>query len=800
MGDVEDQSRNGIIRSPANLDRFINDPQAPGLSVRWFHATDQPLAVSNTVSRTNSSKTSKSKAPAVWTPFSNQDSLALEKAFLSNETKVNVAEDMLFEVQLDKRIIYPVYWNGPSYMVRRATWFVQVDGSTWLPCEENLAEQIEIGYHKHKPYKVMLASADALKQPTNKRYSYPQAKIDDLTSSPITMEEKKLELSLSSQSMDRQWNLLGRFLGQYVVYTGEYTAWLLSKQNLGGMRLIRGYENMEKQKAKSAKPSSAQARSTPTTSTSTSEDEQECEDKLEEDNQLEQDEEIRKIDHLVFTIHGIGQKMTNKTGHSFVDDMNIFRKTVKQVYNEIYAKDTPNGILLLPIIWRHDIKFGVASDGDKTLEADLGMLGTDDGCPTLENLTLEGIPNIRTLVSDVLMDIPLYMTPKYHDQMVRVITDEMNRVFKLYTERNPNFGGKVSVIGYSLGSMLAYDILSSQPFLPRTIHLSEKKRKVPPLDFKVQNFFAVGSPLGVIHLLKGLKISSRKLLKDPSVLKYLDETSSHPHAHVSTSYPAVENMYNIFHKADPVAYRLEPLVNPAFAKLKPAEVPYVKGGLKGVFEAGYSFANRAGAMYESLKVGLTTSLVMRGLGLSKYQLYESTTPSNNGSDNESEVGDDTQDYQMSNNDDEYTKAIRKHQIPNATTGNKGLAPLYPFPSLDEDSFNYTPSANRIRSNSDPAQVFSSSSRISSALQRPPPGTKPPKPHTRHSPTTPLRQEMHDDLVDRSLKMLNMHGRVDFALQEGLLENPYLNVVNAHMSYWQDIDVAAFIIREIYDQT
>lgn len=57
-----------------------------------------------------------------------------------------VNEDQLFEVDVYERTISPLYWEGPTYEVRRATWFMQSDGSKWVPCEENLAEQIEIGF------------------------------------------------------------------------------------------------------------------------------------------------------------------------------------------------------------------------------------------------------------------------------------------------------------------------------------------------------------------------------------------------------------------------------------------------------------------------------------------------------------------------------------------------------------------------------------------------------------------------------------------------------------------------------
>jgi hypothetical protein len=59
---------------------------------------------------------------------------------------VAVNEDELFQVDVSSRTISPVYWSGPTYDVRRATWFIQSDGSKWIPCEETLAEQIELGY------------------------------------------------------------------------------------------------------------------------------------------------------------------------------------------------------------------------------------------------------------------------------------------------------------------------------------------------------------------------------------------------------------------------------------------------------------------------------------------------------------------------------------------------------------------------------------------------------------------------------------------------------------------------------
>lgn len=89
-------------------------------------------------------------------------------------------------------------------------------------------------------------------------------------------------------------------------------------------------------------------------------------------------------------------------------DVNMLRKTLKSAYSTaIAATDNPqrpNGIQVLPILWRHEITFGMASDDEEGVEMDLGMIGADDGCPTLDEVTLDGVPNIRLVVSDVLLD------------------------------------------------------------------------------------------------------------------------------------------------------------------------------------------------------------------------------------------------------------------------------------------------------------------------------------------------------------------------------------------------------------
>ncbi|KAI8341757.1 DDHD domain-containing protein [Chlamydoabsidia padenii] len=383
-----------------------------------------------------------------------------------------------------------------------------------------------------------------------------------------------------------------------------------------------------------------------------------------------------------------------------------------------------NGIQVLPILWRQSITFGMASD-EEGAEADMGMRGGEDGCPTLDEITLQGIPMYRMLVSDVFLDIPLYMTQKYRDQMTVIITNEINRVYDLFIERNPEFiknNGKVSILGHSLGSLLAFDILSTQPMTPTQEKFAKSKdrlplpleKRAPPLKFAVENFFAVGSPLGIILLLRGFKISSRSALAQGGMSEWEQSSAAlldgnNGNNPISYYYPAVENLYNIFHNSDPVSYRLEPLIARHYgAKEKPVPIPYIKGGLKGVLDAsltmGSGLAKSAGAFFDTFKSNWTNNLILRGFGLNKME-------------------------------------------ENAVDGATAIT---------------TPTGN----NTDKVELEDF--------------------NTTHS------------IGAKKLALLNPKtGRVDFCLQEGILENAYFSALSVHMNYWQDLDVAAMLVREVY---
>ena len=125
-------------------------------------------------------------------------------------------------------------------------------------------------------------------------------------------------------------------------------------------------------------------------------------------------------------------------------------------------------VQVLPIMWRQKLKFGVASEAPsespgREASETADQKGNKDALSVgLEDITLDTVQSIRMLVSDVVLDVLLYMTPKYRQEMLHLVTDELNRIYKLYKERNPHFNGKVSIYGHSLGSLLAFDVFSNQ--------------------------------------------------------------------------------------------------------------------------------------------------------------------------------------------------------------------------------------------------------------------------------------------------------------------------------------------------
>lgn len=97
------------------------------------------------------------------------------------------------------------------------------------------------------------------------------------------------------------------------------------------------------------------------------------------------------------------------------------------------------------------------------------------------------------------------------------------------------------------------------------------------------------------------------------------------------SSPKVKQLFNIFHPSDPVSYRLEPLISPAMAALKPQLLPYTKRGIfgtvapQGLTGIGARVGQSVSGLWSSLSAGIASNLLNRSLGLTSEEVTRMAT-------------------------------------------------------------------------------------------------------------------------------------------------------------------------------
>jgi hypothetical protein len=170
----------------------------------------------------------------------------------------------------------------------------------------------------------------------------------------------------------------------------------------------------------------------------------------------------------------------------------------------------------------------------------------------------------------------------------------MNAVVQKFRDIT-GFDGRISVIGHSLGSIISWDILNHQNvgvaeavssvplhnvpsiesigtgfFSAASLsdHVDmeevasdeeiEESSGYPKLDFSVDNFFLLGSPVPVFLMIR----NQRRPLSEDFYLR------------------GCRRVFNIFHPYDPVAYRLEGCIDPRNALFEPVLIRHWNGGLR----------------------------------------------------------------------------------------------------------------------------------------------------------------------------------------------------------------------------
>lgn len=574
--------------------------EAPKIEPKWFYAKDIPLSKPAWYDYT------KTKDASNFVEFSENDSKRLEKAFQAlhdgGSPVVNVSEDKLFQVDLKSFELSPAYWQGPVYEVRRGIWF----NSSGYPVPEKLSKVLEEGYQSKKPYlfeqenkkrtnRILEKFArnysdkkfkkqieevqndddklESIKQIILKSFNEDSQSIKDILegqSDTMDLEDDKRVLFCDEKnavvfptSMNSKFHLevLRNFGASKVglltvekVQRGfsedEEKSWVVSSNPIDGLNDVLRSEETDRKGDEKVEPSVKNEKAI-----------------------IPEDSGNREIDHLVLCIHGIGQILGHQyESVNFTHSINVLRSTMNEVYKnnaKLHKLAYPNGgdtpqsktnnrIQVLPISWRHNIDFHPGKRYESFDEEG------EPRFPTLSEISVDGVKPLRKVLGDVVLDVLLYCEPRYIQQIFDTVTNELNRVYKLYIERNPNFKGKVHIMGHSLGSVISFDILSGQLSTPgKDLDLNRD------LLFEVDCLFCVGSPVGVFKLLERTNIKSRSQLPD----------DYKPNKDYDFASPKCQNLYNIFHPCDPVGYRMEPLVAPRFANLKPVEIPFALEGI-----------------------------------------------------------------------------------------------------------------------------------------------------------------------------------------------------------------------------
>lgn len=519
--------------------------------------------------------------------------------------------------------------------------------------------------------------------------------------------------------------------------------------------------------------------------------------------------------------HGIGQRLGLRLESvNFVHDVNTLRKTLKCVYAdspdlralnaELGDSETVNSrIQVLPICWRHLLDFPKQSLRHNRKEHDIADTDIDDeDYPSLEDITVDGVPAVRNLITDLALDILLYDSPAYKDHISRIVLNELNRIYHLFMERNPTFNGKISLIGHSLGSAIMFDILSRQDQPPKLRRKGDRSLK---LDFPVEDFYALGSPIGLFQMLGGRTIAARPnadgrprasssmgsmddpMLGTASAKKLTDNHPVHVQGENPVTRPKCAQIFNIFHPTDPISYRLEPLISPAMATLKPQPLPYTKRGIFGA-PVGQGFTGigaRVTQSVSSMWSSMASSLLTRGLGYSEDtkapdQVHgKSAAPLSMGSSGAGTnvaagvlpptaplPAEGTEIARIG--DDKIDRIAKEAQ---SSTGSQHPPTLLDS-ELETLYGDFEKRRKSVQNDSHTRDLGAG------AIKGTPEWTEAEERGKR------LRRE------EEKVRRLNSNGRVDYAIQEGAFDINLIAAIASHLSYWADEDVSHFLCSQL----
>ncbi|KAI3317624.1 DDHD domain-containing protein [Xylariaceae sp. AK1471] len=530
-----------------------------------------------------------------------------------NSIEVPVGVSRLHMVTLPALQMKPIYWSPVNDLatVLRATWFYRDD---MRPVDPSVANQLEAGYQELKPHtetwndelrcavEVGPLGEEKVSHPLWLKISDSSSKMSSdmmeplLSSDPFCAArcfhgEAAAEGTLIASANEDNSSPLQtqkKFEHYHVVYKDEKNAFLLkpSLKPSGyygrrpvakivrgmtiGIPVVRGFDyevwkrkhqkkRTQQQVVPQGQPLSANAHSG---------------NRNEACLACKADKDCSQVTDLVLVVHGIGQKLAERVeNYHFTHYINAFRRAINVELNNdavrSVRRDGQNGIMVLPINWRQDLSL---EDGSPLSEEDKAGHAAEPF--SLKDIEPKTIPAVRSMISDVMFDVPFYMS-RHKPKMVAALVGEANRIYRLWCQNNAGFSerGRVHLIGHSLGSVMSVEVLSRQPTSVPNLHLA-KPLQTQFFEFDTKNLFLLGSPVAFFLLLERGALLPRRGRRKPGA-NTTDVMSSDVVGDAGRfGCLAVDNIYNILAREDPVAYLLNGTIDPMYASgLKTAYVP-----------------------------------------------------------------------------------------------------------------------------------------------------------------------------------------------------------------------------------
>jgi hypothetical protein len=171
---------------------------------------------------------------------------------------------------------------------------------------------------------------------------------------------------------------------------------------------------------------------------------------------------LGSVKHLLFVVHGIGEALfSREDGYvpGVLDQTHTLRSELQRKQLEGWKKQCEKAVIagtdkpppparieVIPIEW-----FSRMHDSSSALMR------------SLKGSTLNTIPALRAIANDVVFDVLMYLTPAFCEAVLETVTEQINELYQTFQVVHPDFlpvGGKCSLAGHSLGSVICWDLLA----------------------------------------------------------------------------------------------------------------------------------------------------------------------------------------------------------------------------------------------------------------------------------------------------------------------------------------------------